>query len=148
MYINPMFSMVNVPAQFQAQFVQAVHAACNFFDLLFSNPVTLNISFGWAQMSSAFAAENVAQGIYTNYATVETSLAANANSSDAQTAVGTLPANDPTNGGTFFVTDAQAKAWGLSLSSYSYPNLIGNPADPNTPDGTVWLNSTLNWDFT
>jgi hypothetical protein len=123
-------------------FATAVSEACAFFDLLFSNPVTLNITFQWGPTPPGTVAANTAQGIYTDYNTIKSS---------PLSALSPLPANDPTNGAAYFVTEAQAKALGLDLSPYDNGGTVdtyGSPWDPSKPDGIVTLNSNVNWDFT
>src|SRR5208283_374583 len=113
MDIIPTIDLTGVPVNAQAAFTQAVNAACNFYDILFSNNVTLNITFNYGATSANDDAQNLAQGDYVGYAFVKSALLANAHTTTALTAWATLPNTDPTDGGTFWVSEAQLKAWGL-----------------------------------
>jgi hypothetical protein len=130
---------IAIPAGFQA----AVNAACSFYDQLFSNPVVLNITFTYAPVPPNVAALNGPAWGMLNYQTVRADLAAHASSADQKVAVGTLPATfDPTQGGTFRVEEAEAKAWGLSFSDLQNPQLTADGSD-----GIVTLGVSSSWNF-
>ena len=120
---------VQVSQQTATAFTQAVDAACNFYDILFNNDVTLNITFTLGAEAANVIAQNLAQGDYTSYSIVKSALRANAHTTTALTAWSTLPNTDPTNGGTFWVSEAQLKAWGLPF--------VAPPQSTNTQNGVV-----------
>jgi hypothetical protein len=124
-------SVADAPSGFQG----AVEAAAQFFDDAISTPITVTIVFGYGKvdgrpLDNSAIGESVANGSYYSYDQVRSALAANATSPDDLISTSVLPAADPTNGGTFFVTSALAKAVGLSVD------------DPSGIDGYVGLSST------
>ena len=146
MQINPTINLNGVPLAQQPGFTAAVNAACSFYDQLFSNNVTLNVTFTYGPVSGG-SAQNTAQGIYTNYATIRSELASNADTAVADTAVNTLSATDPTGGGTFFLTEAQAKALGMGSQLSHWGSVYGSPGNASAADGVVTLNSSVTWDY-
>ncbi|HEV2364420.1 MAG TPA: NF038122 family metalloprotease [Caulobacteraceae bacterium] len=138
MKINLVFdaSAANAPSGFEA----AAQAAANFYDALFTNPITVTIDVGWnevdgSRIGASALAESETTGYLYNYAQVRQALVAEATSSADHTAVGTLPINDPTNGGQFFVSSAEAQALGLAGPS------------SGGPDGWVGISSAFPWTF-
>ncbi len=139
MDIIPSIDLTGVPVNEQAGFIQTVYAACTFYDILFTNNVTLNITFNYGAVAANDYAENIAQGDYLGYALVKSELLANAHTTTALTAWSTLSNTDPTNGGAFWVSEAQLKAWGLPY--------VAPPGSTNTQDGVVTLGNSVSWDF-
>ena len=60
----------------EAAFKKAVTAACNELESLFTNPVTLNITFAWGGVSPGDAASNNSPDTFQNfdYGTLRTAL--------------------------------------------------------------------------
>jgi autotransporter passenger strand-loop-strand repeat protein len=120
----------------------AVAAAVQFIENTFTNPITLNIDVGYGEIngspiaSGALAQSKFTNGISENYAAVRAALSAGAISADQIAAVAGLPASDPTGGGSFRLTRAEAKALGL---------LAG--ASDNVVDGYVGLSSAASFTF-
>jgi hypothetical protein len=119
----------------------AVQTAVQFYENDFTNPVTVNISFGWGEVAGS-PLEPGALGESTTYTddfNYGQLLAAVQNSDTIsvvqQTAVLTLPAQDPTGGATFSIATAEARALGLDTSY-------------NGPDGSVGLNSNSIYSWT
>ena len=103
--------------------MRAAIAAATLYTQEFSNPEVLNIDVGYGEVggsrlpSGALAASE-SYGYMENYSTVRSALQRDASSSTWQTAAdATLPSSDPTNGGSFFVSTAEAKALG-QVSGY------------------------------
>jgi hypothetical protein len=143
MQIIPTIVLTNVPKAEQAAFTAAVNAACSFYDNLFSNNVTLNITFKMGTLPSGQGATNYPTYQYTTFAAVENALALNAQSPVAKTALATLKStdpSDPTHGGTFWVSNAQLKAWNLSSAQLQAAGLNA----PGSFDGTVTLSNSSN----
>jgi VCBS repeat-containing protein len=134
--INPSFdpsvdsAFLNNPTG-EAAFKGAVAAAISFYEQTFTDNVTLNITFGLKDLGSAHGESAPEDGADLSFAQVKEYLLKSASSSDDKTAISTLH-NDPTNNGTFFISSAEAKAFGLPGSD---------------DDGTVWLNSSLLTDY-
>ena len=131
-------SVSNAPAGFEA----AVEAAVNYFDSLISNPITVPIMFSYGELQgqalgSGTLGESSTNGNIETYASVKAFLTAAATSNADFQSLATLPATDPTNGGRFWISDAEAQAFGLgSEAGYSDPE-----------DGFVALSSSSNFTF-
>ena len=99
-------------------FTSAAIAAATEYTTMFSNPETITIDVGYGEVGgAALSSGNLAQsrfyGTYESYASVRAALLGDAGSSSYQAlADSTLGSSDPTNGGNFFVTTAEAKALG------------------------------------
>src|SRR5262249_612847 len=95
-------STTNAPAGFTT----SMNYVVNFFDALFTNPVTINIAVGWGEIAGfplSFGAlgesEKAASPGFT-YSQIKNALTANtAQSATDLTALANLPASDPTGGG-------------------------------------------------
>ena len=125
-----------------AAFKTAMAASARFLDQLIVNPITVNIQVGYGEDDNgAFPiGGNLSLGgafyqTTVSYSTLKRDLAANATTALDQLAVGSLPTNDPTDGATFFVSDAEARALGLL------------PATSTVMDGTVGFNETYSWNY-
>jgi hypothetical protein len=129
-------SVTNAPAGYTT----AIQSAINYLDNLITNNITITIAFGWGEVNGQAVAanaagENQANGYYYSYAQVKNALLGAASSPDDRASVATLPSADPTNGGRFFVTMAQAQALGLGGASTSTVGWVGlNASDPYTFD--------------
>jgi hypothetical protein len=136
MQINVTFdqSISSLPAGF----VSAVNYVVNYFDSLFTNPVTVNIDVGYGEVmgqtlgSGALGESITFLNSYT-YSSVTAALTADATSPAQKAAYATLPASTPLTGGTLWLSTAQAKALGAS------PNV--------TFDGYVGFSSTLPFSY-
>jgi hypothetical protein len=109
----------------EAAFKGAMTYVVNELDSLFTNPVTINLKVGWGEYGGTpLSANALGQNLATtygpaSYSTISAALVNNASASGdpAQlAAVATLPASDPTGGGGFAITEAEAKAIGVSIS--------------------------------
>ncbi len=130
--INYDSSVANAPTAFKA----AVQAAVNYYDNLITTPITVTIDFGYGEvagqsMGSGALGESSGNGYFLNYSQVKSALTATATSTADILSVLNMPASDPTNGGLFWVTDAQAKAFGIT----------NNPNFSDPEDGFVGLTS-------
>jgi hypothetical protein len=119
-----------------ADYTSAVQAAVQFYESEITNPITLNISFGWGEVGGftidpGDLAESSTYTDNATYAQLLTAVKATDTTSSVQrTAVLTLPSTDPTDGATFSIATAEAKALGLDTS---YTGL----------DGSAGLDSTV-----
>jgi hypothetical protein len=124
-----------------AAFKTALAAAASYLDALITNPVTINIQVGWGEDNGAaipagdLATGGPSSGIGMSYPTLKNELSSVATSIADKTMVANLSATDPTNGGTFFITAAQEKAWGLLSPTAS------------EIDGTIGFSSTEPFSF-
>src|SRR5262249_53305198 len=74
---------------------------------------------GGATMSAGALGQSLYYVSMYNYSQVKNALTANATSAADLSAVASLPATDPTNGGTFYVNSAEQKALGLQSGVYT-----------------------------
>jgi hypothetical protein len=115
-----------------AGFKDAAIAAATQYTQLYSNAEVININVGFGEVGgsaigSGSLASSMSSGYYETYSQVLTGLMGDASSSSwQQMADSTLPATDPTNGGKFFVTKAEAKTFGqISGSSTGVDGYVG-----------------------
>jgi hypothetical protein len=123
-------------------FKTAITAAASFLDALIVNPITVNIQVGYGEdENGAFPiGANLSLGgafyqSFVKYSTLKSGLSANATTALDRLAVGSLPPTDPTNGATFGVGDAEARALGLL------------PATSAVIDGAVGFNDRYPWNY-
>jgi hypothetical protein len=123
-------------------FKTALADAAAYLDSLITNNITVNIQVGWGEDNGApITPDSLStggpqqDGIGMTYAQLKAALSANATSAADQTMLANMPAVDPTDGGNFYITAAQQKAWGLL------------PANGAEIDGNIGFSSTENWTF-
>jgi hypothetical protein len=122
-----------------AGYQEAIQTAIAFFENTITTNMTVSLSFNWASIGGGDLANNNSQYSGFTYAQVYSAIekidgAATA-SSVQKAAAATLAANfptDPTNGGQFLLTDAEAEVLGLM-------------APTGQPDSTITLNSFYNY---
>ena len=121
------------------EYTDAIQAAEQFYENKLTNPITVNISFGWGEfggnnhISSPKRGENSTLYDYFNYDQLLSKVKKADTTSQVQVmAVSSLPAADPTGGALFGVSYAEANALGLS------PGMQAS-------DGAVGLNATAPW---
>jgi hypothetical protein len=106
-------------------FFTALNAVAQYFDSIFLNPITVNITVGYGSIdgqslfSGALGESNTFFDQYT-YSQIRGALLGS-----SATGASTLPAADPTNGGTYYVATAEAKAIGLSGPSSAVDGYVG-----------------------
>lgn len=125
-------SVATAPAAYKT----GLQAAADYLDNLIKDPITLNVSVGWGEIGgqpipNGSLSQGGPGGNYLPYATVKFELAKFATSIDDLSSIKSLPAADPTNGGGFWVSYAQQKAWGII------------PADSTEIDGGIAFRSDL-----
>jgi 20S proteasome alpha/beta subunit len=127
-------------------FKTTITAVVNFLDAQFTNPITINIDVGYGEIagqSMANGALGESETYYdsVSYAQLRTALVQNAQSVDQISAANSLPAGDPTNGGNYWVTTADAKALGLIGASSAIDGYVGlasmYPFTYNDTDGVA-----------
>ena len=107
-------SVSSAPAAFKTLVAQVVQD----FENKFSAPVTVTINVGWGTIGgSPLSGGAIGESSYFldsfSYSQMRNAMIAKAQSADASMAMGTLPASDPTGGGSFYMSQAEAKALGL-----------------------------------
>ena len=103
----------------EAAFKACVAGVVKYYESQFSDPVTINLHVGWGEVdgdkipggSGAESESNYTAQKY-SYAQIKAALLNDATSADDNTALASL-GSDPTHGGKFSMTTAQAKALGL-----------------------------------
>ncbi len=122
-------------------FKTAVQVAVNYFDKLILNPISVPILFSYGTIEGQALAQNALGESLTNgnietYTQVASLLSAAAISRWDYQSLQALPASDPLNGGRVWVSDAQAKVFGLGGAGYTDPE-----------DGFVALGSSATFTF-
>ena len=107
-----------------AGFKSAVLAAAQFFENTFVNPVTVNIAVGYGEIAGYSLAGALGESDSFLYGSSYSQLAA-ALSAASPAAAASLPAADPTGGGQFYLTTAEAKALGLAGNSQGTDGYVG-----------------------
>src|SRR3974390_883478 len=137
MIINISYDSSITSSTYAVNIELAIQTAVDFYEQTFSNPITINIDFGYGEVNgtaitdSSHIAESLSIGNDFSYSQVKSALAANAQTLIDQVAVAALPGSDPTGGGNFYIARAEQKALGL---------ISGND---NTIDGYVGLSSAF-----
>ncbi|MBV9430103.1 MAG: VCBS repeat-containing protein [Bradyrhizobiaceae bacterium] len=108
-----------------AAFFSAMNAAAQYFDSIFLNPITVNITVGYGSIDgqsliSGALGESETEFNQYSYSQIRGALIAS-----AATGASTLPAADPTSGGNYWVATAEAKAIGLSGPSGAVDGFVG-----------------------
>ena len=118
----------------------AITTAVNFFQNLITNPITVNIAFGWGEVAGqtlphgSLGASSTNIGAF-SYAQLRTAVLATDTTSAVQlAAAASLPATDPTPGASFEIARAEQKALGLHGAS-------------GVNDGSVGLDSSSSFTF-
>ena len=129
----------NAPAGFK----QAVQAAVQFYDYLITDPITVPIVFSYGEIqgqaiSNHAVAESSTNGNVETFSSLVNLLSGAATSATDAISIANLPTTDPTFGGSFWVSDAQARVFGLS----------SEPGYTDPEDGFVGISSklALTWD--
>src|ERR1043166_1251506 len=87
---------------FHAMYAASVNAALGYLNQNFTNNVTINITFSWANLGFGAAAENSFYYNTYSYSQIRTALINSQNSPDDTTAYSTLPVNDPAGAGNVY----------------------------------------------
>jgi hypothetical protein len=112
-------SVLNAPAGFK----QGLTIAANIIDAMILNPITVNIQVGFGEAhgsalpGNALGEAQPAFGVLLSYGELVADLTGAATSADDTAVLSSLPATDPSNGAGFFVSAAQAMAWGVIKGS-------------------------------
>lgn len=121
-------SVASAPAGFTA----ALAYAAGVLDTLIANPITVTIQVGWNEIGGVgLGAGDVADGgplggTGMTYAAVVAALRTNVTDPAAQPMLSSLPAAAPSQIGTYYVTPAQEKVWGLmSANSIELDGKVG-----------------------
>jgi VCBS repeat-containing protein len=134
-------SVNNAPSGFTAD----IAAVVQWFEKTFTNPVTINIDVGYGEVNGqSMGSSALGESLYYinsySYSQVKSTLTGD-----------NLPSTDPTSGGTFWVSTAEAKAIGLAAGSsvdgyvgfgsasnlFAYNNSNGVPSGQYDFMGTV-----------
>jgi hypothetical protein len=134
-------SVANAPAGF----TNTVNQDVQYYESLFSDPVSINIAVGYGEvggtpLGSGTLGESLSYLVSSNYTQVKNALAGDARTAADSSAVASLPASSPTSGA-YWMTTAEAKAVGLySASGIDGYVGFGNNAgmfDYNNSDGVT-----------
>jgi hypothetical protein len=125
-------------------FFAAINAVAQYFDNLFTNPITVSITVGYGKIDgealiSGALGESETEFNQYSYSAIRGALISSASTVDQHTAANSLPAGDPTGGGNYWVSTAEAKAIGLSAPSASTDGFVGFASA-----GVAWTYNTSN----
>jgi hypothetical protein len=116
--INPTFDSTVTSLSNAAQVEAAFNYAAQQYENLFSNPITLNITVKASAGTSVFGESGFAYTYSYSYQQIRSALLANSQTTASAAAIASL-SSDPTNGGSFDLNFAQAKALGLRSANNS-----------------------------
>jgi len=106
-------SVDNAPPAFKT----TVAAAVAYLESQFSTPITITIDVGYGEVGGSSLGSSLSEsdeyGTTVNYQTLASAVRARTSTADEIAAGASLPVNDPTGGGQFFLSIAQAEALGL-----------------------------------
>jgi hypothetical protein len=135
-------SVANAPPGFETVVAQVVQ----YFETTFTDPITINIDVGFGEADDQpLGAGDLGQSLYyvdtVRYPQLRAALLGDATSAADSAATATLPEADPTNGGRFHTTQAEAKALGLSGNFQPVDGYVGfssgAPFDYDDSDGVA-----------
>ena len=128
-----------------SEFQSAMTYTANFLQQTFTNTLTLNVDVGFGTLAGgAMPAHALGASVYSpapayNYNQIKTALLSGEQSAAQQLAYSTLPATDPTSGGTFDIGYGEAKALNL---------IAGNSEATNQFfDGFIGFEGLLNFSY-
>jgi hypothetical protein len=148
-------TVTSLSATLRNEYEAAVAAACEYYEHVFNNNITVNILFSWGTedgntITGNTVGENNSTGPTENYTTIKNALSdrvfglalSGSDPGDSITAANTLPSSDPAPGGngTYYVSNAEAKALGISPT-------YNNTTNAQHYDGYVGLNSSDSYSF-
>lgn len=137
--INPIYDSSVTSLTNAAQVESAFGAAIQILESLYTNNATINISVYWGPGGPFTNGINLGRSYLTvfpsTYSQITNALFANRASAVDTNSVASLPANDPTGGGKWWVPRAEVKILGLPISGIS-PNDTVN-------DGAVGFTSNV-----
>ena len=125
-------SVANAPAAFKT----TVAAVVSFLESQFSTPITITIDVGYGEIDGSSLGSDLGRsesiGANVSYQALRSALLARTATANEVAAAASLPVSDPTDGGSFYLADAEAEALGLSSGPGS-----------STPVGAIGISSTL-----
>jgi hypothetical protein len=129
----------SVTAEFGANyqtstFWTGVEAAASFFENTFFDPITVTIDVGWGEVDGQRVPSNDAESLRLQtsftFNQVIAALTKDAQSANDATALAHLPTTDPGPGGADFkISDAEARALGLSTTAPAQDGFVGIATD-------------------
>ena len=128
-------SVSSAPAGFTA----TVNAVVQYFDSLFTDPVTINIDVGYGEVggtalgAGALGESETYLSSY-SYSQLVSALTSDAKTATDQTVLANLPSSNPAGTASYWVSTAEAKALGLMGASSSVDGYVGFSSTPNIFD--------------
>jgi hypothetical protein len=131
-------SVANAPAGYKT----AVQAAISFMDHLITNPITVTLVFSYGALQGTALPKNALGESSTNgnietYSSLIGFLTAASTSTADSQSLAAMPATDPIGSGEFWVSDSQAKVFGVG----------SEPGYTDPEDGFVALSSKYNFSY-
>jgi len=123
-------SAANAPAGFKA----CVNAACQYYDALFTNNVTVSVNVGWGEVAGQSLPSGAGGASLSSFTSLSYSQVVSALTAQGAPGSSTLPQTAPTSAAsTLVVSTAETKALGLGSSTGTADGSIGVDAH------TTWL---------
>jgi len=137
-------SVRNAPAGYKT----AVEAAVKFVEHAFTDPITINILVGFGEIHGDpivehAAAQSSRSGDVVTYEQIRAAIGKKVASVDDVVAYLSLPQSDPTNGGVWSITTAQARALGIPVRDVAFDGEFALRSDINfayDPDNRLLAN--------
>jgi hypothetical protein len=128
-----------------AAFEACAEGVAKFYEAQFTNPITLTWDLGWGEVDGssipAFGGAESISNYTTNeysYAQIRAAFAAHDVTADEASALASLPTTDPTHGGMFQMTTAEAKALGFDTQTTGIDGWSG------LDSSSTWVYNTTN----
>ena len=135
MIINLVYDQVDgaLPAGFKS----TINSVVQFFEARFADPITITIDVGFGEVNGSPITSSLSASALSvqlsSFNAIEAALAGDSSTTDDASFVGHLPGTDPTGGGLFSITSAQAIALGLSSGG--------------GVDGSIGFSNTADFDY-
>lgn len=129
-----------------AQVESAINTAAQTFEALYTNNITVNVTAHFTNnISLGMSQTQETSGIPPNplYSEVTNYLRATRTTAAASNSVASLPATDPTGGGTWWLPTAEARTFAAATGTTVY----GVVANDSTQDGDVYFQSTITYTY-
>jgi hypothetical protein len=128
-----------------AAFEACAEGVAKFYETQFTNPITINWDVGWGEVDGssipAFGGAESYSNYTTNeysYAQIRAAFAKHDKTADEISALASLPTTDPTDGGMFQMTTAEAKALGFDTQTTGIDGWSG------LDKSSTWIYNTTN----
>lgn len=133
--VNYDSSVSHAPTAFRTD----INAAVQYLESQFTDPITITIDVGYGEVGGTRLSGGVLGESSTflnsySYSDLVTAMKLDAKSASDTSAIASLAASDPTGGGTYWVSTAEARALGLAPNDTSVDGYVGFSSAPGMFD--------------